>query len=169
MNKKNYTMHPFRIGSGYDVHQLADGLPFILGGVKIDHTKGAVGHSDADVLLHAICDALLGAAGLRDIGYHFPDTSADFKGIDSRILLQRTMDLIMDQGWLVGNIDCTIALQKPKISAYIPQMQAEIEHITGSGPGSISVKATTTEHLGFTGREEGVAAWAVVLIYQKSR
>lgn len=159
-------MFPFRIGSGYDVHQLADGRPFILGGVKIDHTKGAVGHSDADVLLHAICDALLGAAALRDIGFHFPDTSADFKGIDSRILLERTMQLLNDQGWQVGNIDCTIALQRPKIAGYIPQMQLEIERIVKSGTGNVSVKATTTEHLGFTGREEGVAAWAVALIYQ---
>lgn len=157
-------MYPFRIGSGYDVHQLSDGLPFVLGGVKIVHTKGAVGHSDADVLLHAISDALLGAAALRDIGHHFPDTSAEYKGIDSRLLLQRTMELLNEHSWQVGNIDCTIALQSPKISVYIPEMQSEIERIVKSGQGSISVKATTTENLGFIGREEGVAAWAVVLI-----
>lgn len=162
-------MHPIRIGLGYDVHQLSDHLPFVLGGVKIEHTKGAVGHSDADVLLHAICDALLGAAALRDIGFHFPDSSADYKGIDSRILLKETINLLTAHNWQVGNIDCTIALQNPKISAYIPQMQTEIEKITLSGNGSISVKATTTEHLGFTGREEGVAAWAVALIYKNNK
>ncbi|MEA5112096.1 MAG: 2-C-methyl-D-erythritol 2,4-cyclodiphosphate synthase [Lentimicrobium sp.] len=159
-------MFQFRIGMGYDVHQLADGLPFVLGGVRIDHPKGAVGHSDADVLLHAICDALLGAAGLRDIGYHFPDSSDQYKGIDSRILLSHTIRLLNENEWQTGNIDCTIALQRPKIAGYIQKMQEEIEAITGSGPGSVSVKATTTEHLGFTGREEGVAAWAVALIYK---
>lgn len=159
-------MNPFRIGSGYDVHQLSDGLPFVLGGVKIVHTKGAVGHSDADVLLHAICDALLGAAALRDIGFHFPDNSKDYKGIDSRILLQRTMELLNEHGWEVGNIDCTVMLQNPRIALYIPEMQSEIEHIVKSGKDSISVKATTTENLGFIGREEGVAAWAVALIFK---
>lgn len=160
-------MFPYRIGMGYDVHKLAPGLPFVLGGVKIDHHSGAVGHSDADVLLHAICDALLGAAGLRDIGYHFPDTDPALKGIDSRILLERTLKLLEENGWKTGNIDCTLALQSPKISPYIPEIQACIENITKSGPGSVSVKATTTEELGFTGREEGVAAWAVVIIFNE--
>lgn len=162
-------MFPFRIGMGYDVHRLAEGIPFMLGGVKIDHTHGSAGHSDADVLLHAICDALLGAAGLRDIGFHFPDNSDEFKGIDSKILLKRVVDLITQNGWKIGNIDCTIALQRPKISGYIPLMQEKIESVTGSGAGSISVKATTTERLGFTGREEGVAAWTVAIIYRPEK
>ncbi|MBW6490903.1 MAG: 2-C-methyl-D-erythritol 2,4-cyclodiphosphate synthase [Lentimicrobium sp.] len=160
-------MFPYRIGLGFDVHKLAPGLPFFLGGVKINHHSGAVGHSDADVLLHAICDALLGAAGLRDIGYHFPDTDASLKGIDSKILLDRTVNLLEEKGWKTGNIDCTIALQAPKISPYIPEMQACIEKITKSGLGSVSVKATTTEELGFTGRKEGVAAWAVAIIFKE--
>lgn len=159
-------MYPFRIGFGYDVHQLVEGRPLIIGGVKISHSKGALGHSDADVLLHAVCDALLGAAGMRDIGFHFPDTSAKYKGIDSRILLEQTIALISEQGWKTGNIDCTIALQKPKIASHIAEMQLQIQEIVGSDPGTISVKATTTEHLGFTGREEGVQAWAVALLYR---
>lgn len=159
-------MYPFRIGFGYDVHQLVEGRPLIIGGVKIDHVKGALGHSDADVLLHAICDALLGAAGLRDIGFHFPDSSAEYKNIDSRLLLKQTIALITEQGWKTGNIDCTIALQSPKIAPYINEMQLNIREIVGSEPGTISVKATTTEHLGFTGREEGIQAWAVVLLYR---
>lgn len=159
-------MYPFRIGFGYDVHQLVEGRPLIIGGVKIDHVKGALGHSDADVLLHAVCDALLGAAGMRDIGFHFPDTSAEYKGIDSRVLLGQTIALISEQGWKTGNIDCTIALQKPKIASYIAEMQLQIQEIVGSEPGTISVKATTTEHLGFTGREEGIQAWAVALLYR---
>lgn len=160
-------MFPFRIGMGYDVHKLEPGLPFMLGGIKIEHHSGAVGHSDADVLLHAICDALLGAAGLRDIGFHFPDNDMTYKGIDSRKLLEATCRKIWEKGWIIGNVDCTIALQSPKISGYISDMQAEIERITQTVEGSISVKATTTEKLGFTGREEGVAAWAVALIYKK--
>jgi 2-C-methyl-D-erythritol 2,4-cyclodiphosphate synthase len=159
-------MFPYRIGMGYDVHQLETGLPFVLGGVNLHHHSGAVGHSDADVLLHAICDALLGAAAMRDIGYHFPDTDPNLKGIDSRKLLTRTVEILNAKGWKIGNVDCTIALQKPKVAGYILEMQSEIEKITQSGEGSISVKATTTEGLGFTGREEGVAAWAVALIYQ---
>ncbi|NTW24832.1 MAG: 2-C-methyl-D-erythritol 2,4-cyclodiphosphate synthase, partial [Lentimicrobium sp.] len=138
-------MYPFRIGFGYDVHQLVEGRPLIIGGVKIDHVKGALGHSDADVLLHAICDALLGAAGLRDIGFHFPDSSAEYKNIDSRLLLKQTIALITEQGWKTGNIDCTIALQSPKIAPYITGMQLNIQEIVGSEPGTISVKATTTE------------------------
>ena len=159
-------MFPFRIGMGYDVHQLAAGLPFMLGGVKIDHSSGAVGHSDADVLLHAICDALLGAANLRDIGFHFPDSDAAYKGIDSLKLLDRVVELLNENHWKIGNIDCTIALQKPKIAGYINEMKLIIEKTTNSGEGSISIKATTTEHLGFVGREEGVAAWAVAIIYK---
>jgi 2-C-methyl-D-erythritol 2,4-cyclodiphosphate synthase len=159
-------MFPYRIGMGYDVHQLETGLPFVLGGVNLHHHSGAVGHSDADVLLHAICDALLGAAAMRDIGYQFPDTDPNLKGIDSRKLLTRTVEILNAKGWKIGNVDCTIALQKPKVAGYILEMQSEIEKITQSGEGSISVKATTTEGLGFTGREEGVAAWAVALIYQ---
>ena len=159
-------MYPFRIGFGYDVHQLTEGLPLIIGGVKISHYKGALGHSDADVLLHAICDALLGASGMRDIGFHFPDSDPDLKGIDSRILLEKTMVLIEEKGWKVGNIDCTIALQRPKIATYIPDMQIQIQQLVRSETGTISVKATTTEHLGFTGREEGIQAWAVALLYR---
>ena len=159
-------MFPFRIGFGYDVHQLKDALPLIIGGVNINHYKGALGHSDADVLLHAICDALLGASGLRDIGFHFPDSDPTLKGIDSSILLERTMTLIVERGWKIGNIDCTIALQKPKIALYIAEMETRIQEILKSGSETISVKATTTEHLGFTGREEGVQAWAVALLYR---
>jgi len=159
-------MIPFRIGLGYDVHQLAEGRALIIGGVHIDHPKGAVGHSDADVLLHAICDALLGAAGLKDIGHHFPDTDAQYKGIDSRKLLNKTIELISMGGWKVGNVDCTLALQSPKIASYIPQMQAEIATHCNVETSNISVKATTTEHLGFVGREEGISAWAVALIYR---
>ena len=160
-------MFPFRIGMGYDVHKLALGLPFMLGGVKIDHHSGALGHSDADVLLHAICDALLGAANLRDIGFHFPDTDPLYKGINSLLLLDRVVELLKQNHWSIGNIDCTIALQKPKISDYIYEMKSSIEKTTNSGEGSISIKATTTESLGFVGREEGVAAWAVAMIYRE--
>ncbi len=160
-------MFPFRIGMGYDVHKLEQGLPFMLGGIRVEHHSGAVGHSDADVLLHAICDALLGAAGLRDIGFHFPDNNVAYKGIDSRKLLAETCRKIWEQGWTIGNVDCTIALQSPKISGYINDMQSEIERITQTASGSVSVKATTTEKLGFTGREEGVAAWAVALIHKQ--
>ncbi|MBL7905302.1 MAG: 2-C-methyl-D-erythritol 2,4-cyclodiphosphate synthase [Bacteroidales bacterium] len=157
-------MVPFRVGFGYDVHQLKEGLPLMIGGIRVIHYKGASGHSDADVLLHAICDSLLGAAGLRDIGYHFPDSDPALKGIDSMILLRKTVELVRAEGWQIGNIDCTIALQKPRISQYIPDMQNNIDSATGSG--TVSVKATTTEHLGFTGREEGIQAWAVTLLYR---
>lgn len=153
-----------RIGQGYDVHQLAKGLPFILGGVKIDHTSGMVAHSDGDVLLHSICDALLGAAGLRDIGFHFPDNSNEFKNIDSRILLQRTNDLLKQNGWFVGNIDATICLQRPKLLNHIPQMCENIANDLQIEISDVSVKATTTEKLGFVGREEGIAVFAVALI-----
>lgn len=157
-------MIPFRVGFGYDVHQLQEGIPLMIGGQRVNHYKGASGHSDADVLLHAICDSLLGAAGLRDIGFHFPDSDPDLKGIDSMILLRKTIELVKAEGWQIGNIDCTIALQKPRISQYIPDMQKNIGSV--AAPGTVSVKATTTEHLGFTGREEGIQAWAVSLLYR---
>ena len=153
-----------RIGFGYDVHRLEEGLPFWLGGVQVDHSKGALGHSDADVLLHAICDALLGAAALGDIGQHFPDTDPRYKGISSILLLERTTELIRSKGYEVGNIDSTICLQTPKIKDYIPEMRNQIARHMGIDIGLVSVKATTEEKLGFTGREEGISAHAVVLI-----
>ncbi|HOS83552.1 MAG TPA: 2-C-methyl-D-erythritol 2,4-cyclodiphosphate synthase [Bacteroidales bacterium] len=153
-----------RVGQGYDVHQLAEGLPFILGGITIPHSHGMVAHSDGDVLLHAICDALLGAAGMRDIGYHFPDTSQDFKNIDSRILLRKTLELITAQGWRIANIDATVCLQKPKLLPHIPQMQQTIAEDLQVTINQISIKATTTERLGFVGREEGIATHAVALL-----
>ena len=155
-----------RTGLGYDVHKLADGIPFWLGGIQIEHYKGAVGHSDADCLIHAICDALLGAAAKRDIGYWFPDNSDEFKGIDSKILLARTCQIIREAGYEISNVDSTICLQKPKIKDYIPTMQATIAKVMGIDEEDVSVKATTEEHLGFTGMEEGVAAYATVLIYK---
>jgi len=153
-----------RIGSGVDFHQLVEGRDLWLGGVKIPHTKGALGHSDADVLLHAICDAILGAAGLGDIGEHFPDTSNEFKDIDSKILLQRTHQLLQKENYNVINIDSTLCLQSPKIKPYVAQMQKVIADILSLNEKDISIKATTTEHLGFVGREEGVVAFATVLI-----
>ncbi|MCK4749283.1 MAG: 2-C-methyl-D-erythritol 2,4-cyclodiphosphate synthase [Bacteroidales bacterium] len=154
----------FRIGFGYDVHRLDKGIPFRLGGVSIPHEKGATGHSDADVLLHAICDALLGATALGDIGIHFPDTDPATKGIASTLLLQRTMELVREKGYEVGNIDSTICLQIPKIKSFIPEMREEISNLLGLDADLVSVKATTEEKLGFTGREEGVSAYAVVLV-----
>lgn len=156
-----------RIGQGYDVHQLASGRPFVLGGVKIEHPVGMVAHSDGDVLLHSICDALLGAAGLRDIGYHFPDNSDEFKNIDSRILLRKTRELLVSKGWEIGNIDATICLQRPKLLPHIPQMCTNIADDLQINIEDVSVKATTTERLGFVGREEGVAVLAVALIQKK--
>ena len=156
-----------RIGQGYDVHQLASGRPFVLGGVKIEHPVGMVAHSDGDVLLHSICDALLGAAGLRDIGYHFPDNSDEFKNIDSRILLRKTRELLVSKGWEIGNIDATICLQRPKLLPHIPQMCTNIADDLQIHIEDVSVKATTTEKLGFVGREEGVAVFAVALIQKK--
>lgn len=153
-----------RIGQGYDVHQLAEGLPFILGGVSIPNTHGMVAHSDGDVLLHSICDALLGAAGLRDIGFHFPDTSNEYKNIDSRLLLRKTRDLLQTNGWVIGNLDATVCLQKPKLLNYIPQMCENIANDLNIDIHDVSVKATTTEKLGFVGREEGIAVFAVALI-----
>jgi 2-C-methyl-D-erythritol 2,4-cyclodiphosphate synthase len=157
-------MMRIRTGFGFDVHQLHEGAEFWLGGILIPHTHGAVGHSDADVLIHVICDALLGAADLRDIGFHFPDTSADYKGIDSKILLRDVMKLIRDKGYEVGNIDSTICLQRPKINPYIPEMKRVLAEVMGIPEGDISIKATTTEKLGFVGREEGVSAYCTVLI-----
>ena len=154
----------FRIGYGYDVHQLAEGENFILGGIQIDHTKGAIGHSDADVLIHVICDAILGAANMRDIGFHFPDTSSDYKGIDSKILLKNVMAFVRAKGFELGNIDSTICLQKPKINPYIPDMQKTLAACMKIEEDQISIKATTTEKLGFVGSEEGVSAHAVALL-----
>lgn len=158
----------FRVGFGYDVHQLKLGLKFTLGGIIIPHKKGPVAYSDGDVLIHAICDALLGAACLRDIGCHFPDTSEEFKGIDSKVLLKKTVNMLYEKGYVVGNIDCTICLQKPKIMEYIPEMQRVLSHIIGSEEDNVSIKATTTEKLGFIGSEKGIAAYAVALIYRKN-
>ncbi|MBF1081285.1 MAG: 2-C-methyl-D-erythritol 2,4-cyclodiphosphate synthase [Prevotellaceae bacterium] len=153
-----------RVGLGYDVHQLVEGRDLILGGIKIEHDKGLLGHSDADVLLHAVCDALLGAASMRDIGYHFPDTSADTLDIDSKIILRKTIDLLATKGYKVGNIDATICAERPKLNPYVPAMKACMAQIIGCDEDDISIKATTTEKLGFTGREEGMAAYAVCLI-----
>jgi 2-C-methyl-D-erythritol 2,4-cyclodiphosphate synthase len=153
-----------RIGQGIDFHRLEPGLDLWLGGVIIPSELGCVAYSDGDVLLHAVCDALLGAAGLRDIGYHFPDSEPEFKKIDSKILLKRTYALIREKGYNVINIDCTVCLEKPKIASYTPEMRKVISAILGTTPDDISIKATTTEKLGFTGREEGIIALAVVLI-----
>ena len=155
-----------RIGFGYDVHRLVEGRDLWLGGIKIEHELGLLGHSDADVLIHAICDALLGAANMRDIGYHFPDTGAEFKDIDSKILLRKRIELISEKGYKVGNIDATVCTERPKLNPHIPTMQACLAEVMGIDPENISIKATTTERLGFTGREEGIAAYAVCLIYR---
>jgi len=154
----------FRIGFGFDVHQLKEDLDFWLGGIIIPHTKGGLGHSDADVLIHTICDALLGAANLGDIGKHFPDTAAEYKGIDSKILLKEVMVLIRNKGYEIGNIDSTICLQTPKIGPYIPEMKKILAICMDVDVDQISIKATTTEKLSFVGREEGVSAYATVLI-----
>ena len=156
-----------RIGQGIDFHRLEKGLNLWLGGIKIPSEKGCVAHSDGDVLLHAICDALLGAAGLRDIGYYFPDSSNEFKNIDSKILLSRTFNLISEKGFSVINIDSTVCLEKPKISSFIPEMKNVISEIAGIEKDDVAIKATTTEKLGFTGREEGIMAIAVVLLSGK--
>ena len=153
-----------RTGLGYDVHRLVEGRDLWLGGIKIPHTLGLLGHSDADVLIHAICDALLGAANMRDIGYHFPDTSADTLDIDSKILLKKAVDLIATKGYKIGNIDATICAERPKINPHVPDMKACLAQVMGIDEDDISIKATTTERLGFTGREEGISAYAVVLI-----
>jgi 2-C-methyl-D-erythritol 2,4-cyclodiphosphate synthase len=157
-----------RVGFGFDVHALVAGRDLWLGGVKIPHTLGLQGHSDADVLIHAICDALLGAANLRDIGYHFPDTAGEYKNIDSKILLARTMQLIREAGYELGNIDATIVAEQPKLNPHIPTMQATLATVLQVSADDISLKATTTEHLGFTGRQEGISAYATVLIQKDS-
>lgn len=153
-----------RVGFGFDVHRLVVGRELWLGGIKLEHELGLLGHSDADVLIHAICDALLGAANMRDIGYHFPDNAGEFKGIDSKILLARTVDLITTKGYRVGNIDATVCAERPKLKARIPEMQEVLAHVMNIDPEDVSIKATTTEKLGFTGREEGISAYATVLI-----
>lgn len=153
-----------RVGYGYDVHVLTTGRELWLGGIQIDHEMGLLGHSDADVLIHALCDALLGAAGMRDIGFHFPDTSGDFKDIDSKLLLKRTLELLAQKEWRVGNVDVTICAERPKLSPHIPAMQACLSGLMGIAPDAVSIKATTSEKLGFAGREEGMSAAAVVLI-----
>ena len=153
-----------RVGYGYDVHQLEDGVDFWLGGIKIPHHKGAVGHSDADVLIHTICDALLGAVNMRDIGFHFPDTSSEYKGIDSKILLKGVMKLIRKEGFEVGNIDSTICLELPKINPLIPEIKQVLANCMSINQDQISIKATTSEKMGFVGEQKGVSAHAVVLI-----
>lgn len=153
-----------RVGFGYDVHRLADNRDLWLGGIKIEHSQGLLGHSDADVLIHAICDAILGAANLRDIGFHFPDTAGEYKDIDSKILLRKTLEVITEKGYSIGNIDATICAERPKINPHIPQMQKVMAEILEISVDDISIKATTSEKMGFVGREEGFAAYAVALI-----
>ena len=160
-------MKDIRIGHGYDVHALADGLRLVIGGVELEHTKGCVAHSDGDVAIHAICDAMLGALALGDIGKLFPDTSAEFKGIDSRLLLRRVCDIVASRGYSISNVDCTIALQRPKLRPHIDLMRQRLAEVIGIDISRISVKATTTEHLGFEGREEGVSAYATVLLIKE--
>lgn len=155
----------FRIGFGYDVHQLVEGRDLWIGGIKLEHTHGLLGHSDADVLIHAICDAILGAANMRDIGYHFPPKKGnEFENIDSKILLKKTIELVAQKGYTVGNIDATICAERPKMNPHIPQMIETLAQVIDTDPDNISIKATTTEHLGFTGREEGISAYAVTLL-----
>ncbi len=153
-----------KVGFGFDVHPLQEGKELWLGGIKLNHTKGAVGHSDADVLIHAICDALLGAAGLRDIGYYFPNTSSEFKNIDSKILLKRVIELLEKKNCIVGNLDCSLVLEEPKINPHIEAMKEALAPILKIEKSDISIKATTNEKLGYVGREEGVCAYAVVLL-----
>lgn len=158
---------PYRVGFGFDVHRLEEGYPLWLGGILLEHEKGLEGHSDADVLLHSICDALLGAAALGDIGVHFPPTDMQYKGIDSKVLLRRVCELLDAEGYAVGNIDATIAAERPKLNPHIPQMRACIAEVMGIEVSQISIKATTTERLGFTGRQEGMSAYVVALILPK--
>ena len=153
-----------RVGMGYDVHQLVKGRDLWIGGIKLEHELGLLGHSDADVLIHAICDAILGAANMRDIGYHFPDTSAETDGMDSKIILKTTIELIATKGYHLVNIDATICAERPKMNPHIPTMQQCMANVIGCDPDQISIKATTTEKLGFTGRQEGISAYAVALI-----
>ena len=160
-------MKDIRIGHGYDVHALAEGLRLVIGGVETEHTKGCVAHSDGDVAIHAICDAMLGALALGDIGKLFPDTSAEFKGIDSKILLRRVCDVVTEKGYKVSNVDCTIAMQRPKLRPHIDTMRSTLAAVMGLDVDRVSVKATTTERLGFEGREEGVSVHSVVLLYKE--
>lgn len=153
-----------RVGFGFDAHRLVEGRELWLGGIRLQHEKGLLGHSDADVLIHAICDALLGAANLRDIGYHFPDTAAEWEGIDSKVLLRKTVALLAAKGYRVGNVDATVCAERPKLESRIPEMQRALAGAMQVDAGDVSVKATTTERLGFTGREEGISAYAAVLI-----
>ena len=153
-----------RVGFGFDVHQLVAGRDLWLGGIRLEHEKGLLGHSDADVLVHAICDALLGAANMRDIGYHFPDTAGGYKDVDSKLLLAQTIEIIATKGYKVGNIDATICAERPKLKAHIPAMQETLARVMGIDTDDVSIKATTTEKLGFTGREEGISAYVTVLI-----
>lgn len=157
-----------RVGFGFDVHRLVPGRELWLGGIRLEHELGLLGHSDADVLIHAICDALLGAANMRDIGYHFPDTAGEFKNIDSKILLERTVGLIAGKGYRVGNVDATVCAERPKLKARIPEMQEVLARLMQVDVEDVSIKATTTEKLGFTGREEGISAYATVLIEKVS-
>lgn len=156
----------FRVGFGYDMHRLAEDRDLWLGGIKIDFEKGLVGHSDADVLIHTICDALLGAANLRDIGYHFPDTDGEFENIDSKILLEKTVALLRDNGYEISNIDSTICAEYPKLNPHIPDMQKKLSEVMNVDISAISIKATTSERMGFVGRQEGITAYAVALIYK---
>ena len=158
-----------RIGFGFDVHRLEIGKDLWIGGIKIPHTKGALGHSDADVLIHAICDALLGAANMRDIGFHFPDTAEEYKGIDSKKLLKKVIQIIKAKGYIVGNIDATLCLEKPKINPYVPEMANILASVMNIDPDCISIKATTNEKLGYVGNEDGVNAYAVALIQKISK
>lgn len=153
-----------RVGFGYDVHRLVEGRELWLGGIRLEHPLGLLGHSDADVLIHAICDALLGAANMRDIGYHFPDTAGEFEHIDSKILLKKTVQLIAAKGYAVGNVDATVCAERPKLNPHIPLMKQTLAAMMGIDEDDVSIKATTTEKLGFTGREEGISAYATVLI-----
>lgn len=153
-----------RVGMGYDVHRLAPDRELWMGGIRLEHDMGLLGHSDADVLIHAICDAILGAANMRDIGYHFPDTSAETEGMDSKIILKKTIDLVATKGYRLGNIDATICAERPKMNPHIPDMQQCMAEVIGCDPDQISIKATTTERLGFTGRMEGISAYAVALL-----
>lgn len=157
-----------RVGYGFDVHRLVSNRPLWLGGILVPSKKGLLGHSDADVLIHAICDALLGAANMRDIGFHFPDTSGEYAGIDSKILLKKTVELLSEKFWKVSNVDTTICAERPSINPFIPEMQVCLASLMGVTPDAVSIKATTTEKLGYTGREEGMSATAVVLITRKS-
>ncbi|WP_038029168.1 2-C-methyl-D-erythritol 2,4-cyclodiphosphate synthase [Thermonema rossianum] len=159
-------MTDIRIGQGYDVHRLSEGYPLMIGGIEVPHHVGSEGHSDADVLIHAICDALLGAAALGDIGTHFPDTDPAYKGIDSKKLLKQVVELLQEAGYAIGNIDATVCLQRPKIKPYIPTMRECLAQVMGVHVSQVSIKATTTEKLGFVGREEGISALAIALIYK---